>query len=258
VRLRDRVLTRGVARAITSPSAIVLAGAGAAAGILVGLGPIGAVALGAGAVVARVAAALPRDRRRPHIEPRRLDDPWRTLMREILDASRRFDAAVARVDEGPLRDRLADLGARLDTAVDESWRIASGGHDLARGRREIDTGRAAAELHAAEAGPRTASSGATAASIRAQLAAAERLDRAIADTHDRLRLLDARIDETVARTIELSLTQSDPAGLGGLGAEFSSIVDDMEALRQAVEETRRADEPTRGVPGSGRTSPGAP
>jgi hypothetical protein len=59
---RDRFLTPRVARAITSPSAIVATGAGAAAGILVGLGPVGAVALGAAALGARVLAAVPRSR----------------------------------------------------------------------------------------------------------------------------------------------------------------------------------------------------
>ena len=93
----------------------------------------------------------------------------------------------------------------------------------------------------------------TIAAIRSQLAAAERLDRTIADTYDRLRLLDARIDEAVTRTVELSVTQADAAigglsGPGGVRAELDSIVDDMEALRQAVEETRRADAGT-GPPG---------
>ena len=63
----------------------------------------------------------------------------------------------------------------------------------------------------------------------------------IGDTYDQLRLLDARIDELVTRTVELSVSQAstdDLGGLGGLGAEVDSIVNDMEALRQAVEETQ--------------------
>ena len=86
--------------------------------------------------------------------------------------------------------------------------------------------------------PRTERSAQTIAAIEAQLASAERLDATIHDTYDRLRLLDARIDETVTRTVELSVTQSDPDAIGGLGDEVESIVDDMEALRQAVEESR--------------------
>ena len=235
---RDRFLTPKVAHAITSPSAIVLAGAGASAAILVGLGPIGAVALGAGAFAARVLAAVPRAPKRPGINPKELQEPWRGLVQEILDASRRFDRALQGVKAGPLRDRLADLGDRLTTGVDEAWRIASAGDQLANGRRQIDTARVHAELQQARAMPPTERSGQTIAAIEAQLASAARLDATINDTYDRLRLLDARIDETVTRTVELSVTQTDADAIGGLGDEVESIVDDMEALRQAVEESR--------------------
>lgn len=250
---RDRFLTPQVARAITSPSAIVLAGAGAAVGIVAGLPAIGAVALGAAAAAARVLAAVPRGPRRPAISPRQLDQPWRALVEDVLDASRRFDRALEGVREGPLRERLGELRARLDIAIEEAWRIASAGNSLSNGRAQIDTVRILEELHRAESGPHTTRSEPTIAAIRSQLAAAERLDRTIADTYDRLRLLDARIDEAVTRTVELSVTQADAAigglsGPGGVRAELDSIVDDMEALRQAVEETRRADAGT-GPPG---------
>ena len=42
----------------------------------------------------------------------------------------------------------------------------------------------------------------------------------------------------VTRTVELSVSQATTDDLGGLGAEVDSIVNDMEALRQAVEETQ--------------------
>jgi hypothetical protein len=235
---RDRFLTPKVARAITSPSAIVLAGAGASAAILIGLGPIGAVALGAAAFAGRVLAAVPRATKRPGINPRELQEPWRGLVQEILDASRRFDRALQGVRPGPLRERLGELGDRLTTGVDEAWRIASAGDQLAAGRRQIDTARVHAELNQARSMPHTDRSEQTIAAIEAQLASAARLDATINDTYDRLRLLDARIDETVTRTVELSVTQTDADSLGGLGDEVESIVDDMEALRQAVEESR--------------------
>jgi len=43
---RDRFFTPPVARAMTSPLGILLAGVGAAVGIVVGGGPLGAVILG--------------------------------------------------------------------------------------------------------------------------------------------------------------------------------------------------------------------
>ncbi|HNH96426.1 MAG TPA: hypothetical protein PLY51_12725, partial [Microthrixaceae bacterium] len=51
------------------------------------------------------------------------------------------------------------------------------------------------------------------------------------------RLLDARLDETVTRTVELVATQADSSDLGGIGPEVESIVSELESLRQAVEET---------------------
>lgn len=237
---RDRFLTPKVAHAITSPSAILATGAGAAVGILAFGNPIGAVALGVGAFAARVLAAVPRAPRRPGIDLRQLSDPWRSIMAETIDADRRFDRAVSGIRPGPLRDRIAELGDRLGTAVDEAWKTAQAGQSLSAARAQIDGGRIHAELAAARTAPPTERSAQTIAAIEAQLAAATRMDSTIADAYDRLRLLDARIDETVTRTVELSVTQTDAESLAGLGDEVDSIVGDMEALRQAVEETRTA------------------
>lgn len=237
---RDRFLTPKVAHAITSPSAILASGAGAAVGILAFGNPVGAVVLGVGAFAARVLAAVPRAPRRPGVDLRQLTDPWRSTMSEILDAAQRFDRAVSSIRPGPLRDRVAELGERLGTAVDEAWKTAQAGQSLTAARSQIDGGRIVAELAATRSAPPTERSAQTIAAIEAQLAAAERMDRTIADAYDRLRLLDARIDETVTRTVELSVTQTDVESLDGLGDEVDSIVGDMEALRQAVEETRTA------------------
>lgn len=234
---RDRFFTPGVARAITSPSAILAAGVGAAAGVLIG-GPLPAVLLGAGAVAVRVLAAVPRNPRRPGIDPRRLEEPWRTFVVDVLDADQRFEQALAQVRPGPLRERLGEVGRRLDDAVDEAWKTAMAGSNLARGRRAIDSERIAAELRVAREAPVTERSAATIEALQAQLASAERLDHTISDVYDRLRLLDARIDETVTRTIELSVTQDDTEELAGLGDQVSSMVTEMEALRQALQETR--------------------
>lgn len=236
---RDRFFTPGVARAITSPSAILAGGAGAAIGVLWTGGPLAAVLLGLAAVAARVLASVPRAPRRPGINPRQLDEPWRGIVEENLDAARRFEVALAAVREGPLRERLGEMGTRLSTAVDESWRIAVAGNSLTNARRQIDSDRILTELSEAESATPTERSEQTIRAIRSQLASAERLDATIADTHDRLRLLDARIDETVTRTVELSVSQAGPEALGGLGVEMDAIVDDMEALRQALEETHR-------------------
>ena len=154
---RDRFFTQGVARAITSPSAILATGAGAAAGVLVGLGPIGAVALGAAAFGARVLAAVPRKKpsERPVGDPRGLTQPWRGAMEQVIDSRRRFDRAIGTLEPGPLHDRLDSVADRLDVAVHEAWRIAQAGDLLTNGRKQIDTTGISAELTAAQQAPST-------------------------------------------------------------------------------------------------------
>lgn len=256
---RDRFLTPRVARAMTSPSAILAVGAGAAAGILAGLGPIGA-ALGAGAAWAvRVLAAVPRSEARERVSPRSLGEPWRTLLADVQAARNRFADALDGVRPGPLRDRLEDLGARLEVAIAEAGRIARAGDLLSRGRGRIDVDAVRRDLADTERLPRDDRTQQIVRSLRSQLEAAERLDRTIADTHGRLRLLDARIDETVTRTVELSVTQVEGGDLGGLDREVDAIVGEMESLRQAVEETGAAWPTTRDLtaaPGTRRPSPG--
>lgn len=233
---RDRFFTPRVARATTSPSAILATGGGAAAGMLVG-GPIGAVIGGIGAYAIRVLAAVPRAPERPRADVRGLVDPWRSLMTSVLDARHRYDKAIGSVRSGPLRDRLSEVGGRLDTAIGDADRIARAGNTLTEGRKQIDLPAIRRDLDATRSRPVTERTAQTIGAIEAQIAAAERLDRTIADTYDRLRLLDARLDETVTRTVELAATQSEVDDVVGLGSEVDDIVAEMESLRQAVEET---------------------
>jgi hypothetical protein len=232
-----------------SPSGMLLAGAGASVAILAGLGPfaIGAAAL---AWAVRVAVAIPRNRRGERIDPFTLKEPWRRFVQEALQARDRFGAIVGDADDGPLRERLREIHARMETAVEESWKIARRGQDLVVARSQIDTDDAKRQLAAVEV-DRTKSWAVgpaldrTAQSLEAQLASAARLEAVIEDAYSRLRLLDARLDETVARGAELAVRASDVDELTGLGDDVDGLVTEMEALRQALEETS----------GGGTTSP---
>lgn len=235
--LRNRFFTPRVARALTSPSGILLAGVGAAAGILLG-GPVVGAAVGIGAWAARVAAAIPRDDR-PQIDLDALRSPWRDYVREALDAQRRYADVVRTARGGPLRRRLEEIGVRLQDGVQESWRIAQRGMALERGLWQLDVPAIQQQLVRAQHEARTTGSSSAeriVESLRAQLGTAERLRRVTEDASSRLRLLDARMDEAVARAVELSLS-GDDASVSGLGSEVDNLVLDMEALRQALEET---------------------
>ena len=239
---RDRFFTPPVARAMMSPSGILLAGAGASIAIVAGLGPLGALVLAGVAWAGRVGYAVPRQAGDDRIDPFTLNEPWRRFVQSSLQSQSRFDQAVHNAERGPLRDRLAEIGGRVHDAVRESWRIARQGQVLADASGQIDTAgvqRQLAEVRANAGAPWAAGSSLekTAAALEAQLASANRLAAVTTEAQDRLRLPNARLDEMVARAIELSVDASQVDELGGLGSDVDSLVDEMEALRLAMDET---------------------
>lgn len=248
---RDRFWSPPVAKAVTAPGSILLAGAAAAVGIVasgpIGLGiaaslAVGAV-LGGGAYGARVLAAVPRDPTTPRLDPFTVDEPWRRFVIDAQAARRRFDEAIRTMDKGPIRERLTEIGQRLDDGLQETWRVARRGHNLMAARRGIDAAGISAELAQAEAiaaGTADPRAGQTVAALRAQLGSAQRMDAVITDTVDTLRLLDARLDEAVTRAIELSSGAVDVGRATTVDGEVDGIVGEMESLRAALEEAGAA------------------
>ena len=236
---RDRFYTPQVAQAIMSPSGIALAGIGAAVGVATGLPIIGAALIGAGAWAARVGVSVPRGPVRERIDRRTVSGSWQQFVDEALDAKRRFETATERTNDGPVKERLVGIGAQIDRFVDHSYRVAQGGQQLTEARAFIDVNSIVAELAIVQQADQTAS-GSTqqraAASLKAQLATAKRMDATIADTRSQLVLLDARLDELVTRTIELSVTGGDVSSIGGVDQELQGVVDELEAVRLAVGE----------------------
>jgi hypothetical protein len=224
---------------MTSPSAIVLAGAGAAVAIVAGapiLAPVAALA----AWGARVAFAVPKAPKGERPDPFALSEPWRFYVREAMQAAARYERAVRTADPGPLRERLVEIGRRVDEGVQECWRIAKRGDALEDGLRTLDVAGTQRELATAE--EERAQGGSPTLdraieSLRAQVSSAERMHRVAQDARDQLRLLDARLDEAVTRAVELSLQTGRDVDLTGLGSDVDTLVLDMEALRQALEET---------------------
>ena len=231
--LRDRLLTRPVAEAMMSPTAIVLTGVGAAAAILVGLGPIGAVLGGVLGWVGKVATSVPKGPTRPAIRPDQLGQPWRQFVGEAVSAEQRFGRAVEKTRSGPLRDRLDGIGERVRHSVDECWGIAQRAQELTEARAGIDAETVSRDLLAAE---RSGASDAEIEALQSQLSTAQRLDRVIEDAYGKLRLLDARLDDAVARAIELSVQASDVADFEGLDSQVGDVVMELEALRAALDE----------------------
>jgi hypothetical protein len=238
---RDRFFSKRVAEAIMSPLGILLAGAGTAAGILVGLPVVVAAGIGALAWGGRVLASVPRGASSARVSPSSLSEPWRSYGVQAEEAKRRFDHVVESVAPGPLRERLELMSGRLDDGVDESWRIARRGHEIGNAIGKIDTVSAEAELAdlRRRLGPDDPSpaQAQTIEALQAQLASAHRLSALAEQSRDRLRLLDARFDELLARTVEVSVGSGDT---DVLGEDVDGLVSELEALRVAMDEAGQA------------------
>ncbi len=237
-KLPEQWKTEKTADALMAPSAIVLCGVGAAAAIVLGLPALAVVGVGSFAWLARVATLLPR-RKHDGIDPMSIGDPWRRFVREALDAQRRYRKAVAAANPGPLRDRLVEIGERIDEGVQECWRVARRGDalvdaignlDPAGARRELDAAKQAAKLNPSD------NAKATVEALESQAASADRLIGVASEAQDELRLLDARLDEAVARAVELSIRAEDVGELGGLGGDVETLVSDLETLRVSLDE----------------------
>lgn len=186
------------------------------------------------AAVARVAVRSRRRPRRERIDPFTLTDPWRRFVQDALSAQRRYADTVERMQDGPLRERLTDIGRRIDDGVQECWRIASQGTSLHKGiqqfnPRDIDAGLA-----------RTDTPAATRDALSAQKASFDRLQSVSQNARDKLRVLTAQLDEAVARAVELSLSSADPSDVSLVAGDVDTLVDDLESLRRAVEEVNAA------------------
>ena len=192
---------------------------------------------------ARIGFELVRDRDE-RVDPFSLGDPWKRFVIDAQNAQNRYRRAVKRSRPGPLKERLAELGERIDQAVMECWRVACQGNNLGTALRQLETDRVEAELEQArrdladERGGSSASLKATVEALEAQMRSAQRLADVWRSSRDRLRVLNAQLDEAVARAVELSVgAGGSVAAFGGLSDQVAEVVSDLESLRQALEET---------------------
>ena len=234
-------------RAGTSPSAFLMTGGAIAAAVVMGAALPVAAAAGGLAWGARIGFELMRDRDE-RVDPFSLGEPWKRFVIDAQSAQGRYRRAVKRSRSGPLKERLEELGERIDQAVMECWRIACQGNNLGSALRHLETDRVEAELAQARRdlkearGGSTASLKATVEALEAQQRSAERLKDVWRSSRDRLRVLNAQLDEAVARAVELSVgAGGSVAAFGGLSDQVAGVVSDMESLRQALEETGGAD-----------------
>jgi hypothetical protein len=254
-----------LAKAITAPSGIVTFGAVTAVSIL-GLGAslpaiAGAAVIGGvawlGSTVFRIRKASRRSDaaagRIPSSEQARIDpftvgEPWRRFVGSALRHRNRYAEIVAATRPGPIRDRLASIGSRVDGFVDDVWDIANRGDTLHSGLRRLDAAAMQRDLDVAKHELATAAPERQARlreivdSREASMESARRLSATTQDALDRLRELDAKLDRLIVNAVEVSATASSADDLDDLDREFEYVVTEMDGLREAINETDRIEE----------------
>ncbi|MGD9753249.1 MAG: hypothetical protein AB7W59_19825, partial [Acidimicrobiia bacterium] len=138
------------------------------------------------------------------IDPFTVNEPWRRFVQDALKARTRFEEAVHSAAPGPLRDRLDEIGRSLEAGVERTWATARQGQALRDARRRIDTNAVSSRLSTIRSSTDPNASK-TVASLEAQLASAQRLDSITREAESKLRLLQAQLEEAVARAAELSV-----------------------------------------------------
>jgi hypothetical protein len=178
-------------------------------------------------------------RRRESADPLALVDPGAVSRRfsgsvvEALDARRRYGDLLVRLQPGLVLDRLTDAGARLDAGVLAVWETARRATDLEHTLDALDPERVTADYKRAK---RSAEDDTELEGVlAARFASVQRLLNTLDDTEDRLRLLEARLGAAVAHAAEVALG-TDSAAAGALDAELVAVVDELGALRAALDE----------------------
>lgn len=237
VGFRDRFFTPTTAKAILSGRIAIGIGVGVALGVAGLAWPV-AVAGGLGTYAAFVLAAMPKGRQRASVDPFVLSEPWRQIVQQAQRSGRRMRETLADADDGPLTATLTDIAHRLERGLDEAWEVAKRGDEIDDAVRRLDPTALRSRLETlreqAVASP-SPEADAAVASVERQLDTAERLKQQSAGTAAELRLTQVRLDELVARASEVRLGEIDTADYR---REVDDLVVRLEALHQAVEETR--------------------
>ncbi len=236
---RDRFYTPRTAKAILSWRILLGAGFGLAAGLL-GVPWVAAIAAGVAVYAVSVLLAVPRGTKTPSIDAFTLSEPWRQLMQSAQGAQRKLRDTISAVPGGPLRQQLDEISVQLEHGLAETYRIAKAGDDIDDVVRRLDPSALRSRLATAErraAADPSPDNTAAVASIKEQLASAERLKQQSEQTASTLRSNQAQLDGLVARAAEVRIGNADTSTYR---QEVDDLVVRLEALRQATEETRQA------------------
>ena len=202
-----------------------------------------AIALGGliGVTALVVVLRASRRSRTATFDPFTVGEPWRQFAQRAQRSASKLHATIDATPDGPLKDRMASIVSRLDQGLAETWAIARRGHQLDSTVRRLDPVGLRSQLTTLESRVHSSSGSAddldaAIESVQSQIETTERLEAESARTADRLQLTQTRLDELVSRATEVSIGAGDT---DAYAHDVDDLVIELEALRQAVEETNR-------------------
>jgi len=216
-----------------SPATVLLVAAAVALASVSGLSWWAVLLVGAGVWVTKILISMRIARfarsRPMQIDPFALREPWRLYVMDAVDSQRRFRRALETIGNGPLHDRLDEIGTRVDRGVSECWEIARKGQQLTDARRAIDVDSARRTVAQPEAH-----------SVLLEAAQSEvNSHRRLAEREDaiktKLQVLDARLEEAVARTAEMSTRTLVSNDIDSITDAIEGVVGDLESLRLGLD-----------------------
>jgi serine/threonine protein kinase len=227
-----------VSDAVLAPTTLIVTGGVAAVTIAIGLGL--PVVLGAGALTWAACTVVTRRRHRPEpIRPELLGKEWRGFVVGALDAQKRYERAWRSAHDGPLRERLREIGRSVDAAVAECWTVAKRGDALQHALHELELERARQRLTAAEAELQAAPTPTrerTVASLSARVQSGERMTELLDDARQQLHMLDARLDEINVSALELVHRSGTIGAVTEVGSAVDEVVQELQTLGTALDE----------------------
>ena len=169
------------------------------------------------------------------VDPEAVPPSYRAPVADALRARTQFGALVAGLRDGPLQDRMRELGAHVDAGVLAVWRTASQAAEIDRVAATLDPDRVTSELKQAR---RAGAADDVVTALQQRFASTQRLLNSRDELRDRLPVLEARLGTAVARAAELALTSPAAAAteIAGLEGELDRLVVELDALGAATTE----------------------
>lgn len=167
------------------------------------------------------------------IDPFGVGEPWRRYVQSALSTEKRFQEALRQSSPGVVQDRLLGVQDSVRSGVQETWQAAQGAQQLSQARLKLDSW----VLNTRHERLTNEGNHEAAASVAAQLASLERLDRVIADAKARMEVQVNKLALSVTTAIEMNVTSGAVEEISQVQSSLESVADELESLRRALGDT---------------------